>query len=102
MPDFHGRRYGCWKFCCCFKRLRIPGTATTTRHDLHEMLLTIALLPTLGGEGCVDMELFGQAKEPFLRRFLRLEHGPEPRPDQRAGWDDDFLLDMVRAAQQVM
>jgi hypothetical protein len=37
---------------------------------------TIALLPTLaGGEGCVDMERFGRAKEPFLRRFLRLEHG---------------------------
>jgi len=28
-----------------------------------------------GGEDCSDMALFGQAKEPFLRQFLPLEHG---------------------------
>ena len=58
-----------------FQEVEDPRRSNATRHDLHEML-TIALLSTLsGGEGCVDMELFGRAKEPFLRRFLRLEHG---------------------------
>ena len=36
----------------------------------------IALCTILcGGEDCSDMALFGRAKEPFLRQFLRLEHG---------------------------
>ena len=36
----------------------------------------IALLSVLcGGEGCADMERFGRAKEPFLRRFMVLAHG---------------------------
>ena len=60
-------------FPCYFMKLRIHGEAT--HHDLQEMLL-IALLSALsGGEGCVDMERFGRAKEGFLRQFLRLEYG---------------------------
>src|SRR5271157_3299962 len=36
----------------------------------------IALCTMLfGGEDCSDMALFGQAKEPFLRQFMRLRHG---------------------------
>ncbi len=36
----------------------------------------IALCTMLcGGEDCLDMELFGDAKEPFLRQFLSLRHG---------------------------
>jgi len=39
-------------------------------------MLLIALLSVLcGGEGCADMERFGRAKEPFLRRFMVLKHG---------------------------
>jgi predicted transposase YbfD/YdcC len=39
-------------------------------------ILLIALAATLcGAEGCVDMALFGRAKAPLLRRFLRLEGG---------------------------
>jgi hypothetical protein len=39
-------------------------------------MLLISLAATLSGaETCVDMALFGRAKEPFLRRFLRLEGG---------------------------
>ena len=39
-------------------------------------ILLIALAATLcGAEGCVDMALFGSAKEPFLRRFLALRGG---------------------------
>jgi predicted transposase YbfD/YdcC len=63
------------RFRACFADLVDPRTGNAQRHDLLEMLL-MALAATLsGGETCVDMALFGQAKEPFLRRFLRLEGG---------------------------
>ena len=58
-----------------FHEVEDPRRSNATRHDLQEMLL-IALLSALsGGEGCVDMERFGRAKEGFLRQFLRLEYG---------------------------
>ena len=63
------------RFRACFEDLVDPRTGNAQRHDLLEMLL-IALAATLcGGETCVDMAVFGRAKEPFLRRFLRLEGG---------------------------
>ena len=60
----------------CFGDLVDPRPGSNAqRHDLLEILL-IALAATLcGAEGCVDMALFGRAKEPLLRRFLRLEGG---------------------------
>jgi hypothetical protein len=45
---------------------------------LHELLdiLVIALAAMLCGAKCAtDMELFGRAKEPLLRQFLRLQYG---------------------------
>ncbi len=78
-----------------FHEVEDPRRSNATRHDLQEMLL-IALLSALsGGEGCVDMECFGRAKEGFLRLFLRLEHGI-PSHDALTS-----LLDMVRAALQL-
>jgi hypothetical protein len=72
--DF-GRNGGMERFRACFGDLVDPRTGNAQRHDLLEMLL-IALAATLsGGETCVDMALFGHAKEPLLRRFLRLEGG---------------------------
>jgi len=63
------------RFRACFGDLVDPRTGNAQRHDLLEMML-IALAATLsGGETCVDMAVFGRAKEPFLRRFLRLEGG---------------------------
>ena len=63
------------RFRACFGDLVDPRTGNAQRHDLCEILL-IALAATLcGAESCVDMALFGRAKEPFLRRFLRLEAG---------------------------
>ena len=63
------------RFRACFGDLVDPRSGNAQRHDLLEMLL-IALSATLSGaETCVDMAVFGRAKEPFLRRFLRLEGG---------------------------
>ena len=63
------------RFRACFADLDDPRTDNAQRHDLLDVLL-IALAATLcGAETSVDMALFGQAKEPFLRRFLRLEGG---------------------------
>ncbi len=63
------------RFRTCFGDLSDPRTGNAQRHDLLEILL-IALAATLcGAEGCVDMALFGRAKEPLLRRFLRLDGG---------------------------
>jgi predicted transposase YbfD/YdcC len=63
------------RFRTCFADLDDPRTGNAQRHDLLEVLL-IALAATLcGAETSVDMALFGKAKEPFLRRFLRLEGG---------------------------
>jgi predicted transposase YbfD/YdcC len=63
------------RFRACFGDLVDPRTGNAQRHDLLEILL-IALAATLcGAEGCVDMALFGRAKAPLLRRFLRLEGG---------------------------
>jgi hypothetical protein len=63
------------RFRACFAGLDDPRTGNAQRHDLLEILL-IALCATLcGAETCVDMALFGETKEPFLRRFLRLPGG---------------------------
>jgi predicted transposase YbfD/YdcC len=49
--------------------------AENARHDLVD-ILAIALAAVLcGAESCADMADFGEAKEPLLRQFLRLEHG---------------------------
>ena len=59
-----------------FKGVKDPRTSNATRHDFLEMLM-IALLSSLcGGQTCVDMADFAVLNERFLRRFMRLEHGP--------------------------
>ena len=59
-----------------FKGVKDPRTSNATRHDFLEMLM-IALLSSLcGGQTCVDMADFAVLNEKFLRRFMRLEHGP--------------------------
>jgi DDE_Tnp_1-associated/Transposase DDE domain len=61
-------------FVACFAELEDPRDENA-RHDLHEMLLIAFCTILCGGEDCSDMALFGRAKEPFLRGFLRLSHG---------------------------
>ena len=69
-----------------FHEVEDPRRSNATRHDLQEMLL-IALLSVLSsGEGCVDMEHFGRAKEGFLRQFLQLERGIPSHDALTSSW----------------
>ena len=63
------------RFFACFGDLDDPRTGNAQRHDLVEIMLIALAASLAGAETCVDMALFGRAKEPFLRRFLRLEGG---------------------------
>ena len=62
------------EFVACFAEVTDPRQ-DNARHNLHELLLIALCTMLCGGEDCCDMALFGAAKEPFLRRFLRLKHG---------------------------
>jgi predicted transposase YbfD/YdcC len=61
-------------FRACFSDLADPRAANA-RHDLLEVLFIALAALLCGAEGCSDMAEFGEAKEPFLRQLLRLEHG---------------------------
>ncbi len=63
------------EFSHIFEGIEDPRRSNATRHDLHEMLMIGLLSPLCGGEGCCDMALFGEMKEPFLRSFMALEGG---------------------------
>ena len=63
------------QFVACWEGLEDPRTGIASLHDYHEMLV-IALCTVLsGGQGATHMAAFAVAKEPFLRSFLKLEHG---------------------------
>jgi predicted transposase YbfD/YdcC len=62
------------EFVACFAEVADPRQ-DNVRHDLHEVLIIALCTMLCGGEDCSDMALFGAAKEPFLRQFLRLRHG---------------------------
>lgn len=61
-------------FIACFADVVEPRQ-DNARHNLHEMLLIALCTMLCGGEDCCDMAEFGEAKEPFLRQFMRLKHG---------------------------
>jgi len=62
------------EFIACFSEVCDPRQENV-RHNLHEVLMIALCTMLCGGEDCSDMEAFGHAKLPFLRRFLRLKHG---------------------------
>lgn len=62
------------EFNACFADLEDPRD-DNARHDLLDILVIALCTMLCGGEDCTDMALFGRAKEPFLRQFLRLRHG---------------------------
>src|SRR3954470_10881617 len=62
-------------FAEVFGELEDPRTGNARRHLLLEILLIARCAALSGGEDCTDMALFGRAKEPLLRQFLRLPSG---------------------------
>jgi predicted transposase YbfD/YdcC len=59
----------------CFSELRDLRPSGSRRHDLLEVLM-IALCAVLsGGRTAVDMAVFAEAKQEFLRKFLPLTNG---------------------------
>ena len=63
------------EFSACWEGLEDPRTGNAGLHDFHELLMMALCAVLCGGQGAVDMALFAKAKEPFLRGFLKLEHG---------------------------
>jgi len=62
-------------FIACFEGLEDPRSGNAALHDFHELLL-IALCAVLSGaKGAVDMALYAETKEAFLRSFLVLKNG---------------------------
>ena len=62
------------EFIACFSEVSDPRQENV-RHNLYEVLMIALCTMLCGGEDCSDMEVFGRAKRPFLRQFLRLKHG---------------------------
>ena len=94
------------EFVACFSEVSDPRQ-DNVRHNLYEVLIIALCCLLCGGEDCSDMAVFGRAKRPFLRQFLRLKHGIpshdtfsrvfrqlDPKPFQAC-----FVLFMERFAQ---
>jgi hypothetical protein len=59
-------------FLACFSGLSDPRSGNACRRDLHELLVISLCTFLCGGESCVDMQEFAEAKEDFLRDFMVL------------------------------
>jgi predicted transposase YbfD/YdcC len=62
-------------FLAHFSNLPDPRVKRTKRHRLIDILFIAVCTIICGGENFTDMELFGKAKEEWLRKFLELPHG---------------------------
>jgi predicted transposase YbfD/YdcC len=63
------------QFIACWQGLEDPRTGNAGLHDFHDLLMIALCTVLCGGQGAVDMALLAQAKEPFLRGFLKLRNG---------------------------
>jgi predicted transposase YbfD/YdcC len=63
------------QFGSCWEGLEDPRRGNAALHDFHELLMIALCCVLCGGQGAVDMALFAEAKEPFLRGFLTLANG---------------------------
>lgn len=63
------------QFIACWEELEDPRTGNAALHDFHELLMIALCTVLCGGQSAMDMARFAQAKEGFLRGFLKLEHG---------------------------
>ena len=64
------------RFSACFENLEDPRSGNAAPRDFHTLLIIALCAVLCGGQGAVDMALFAQTKEPFLREFLDLRNGP--------------------------
>ena len=63
------------QFGACWEGLEDPRRGNAALRDFHELLMIALCCVLCGGQGAVDMALFAEAKEPFLRSFLTLANG---------------------------
>jgi predicted transposase YbfD/YdcC len=63
------------QFGACWEGLEDPRSGNAALHEFHELLMIALCCVLCGGQGAVDMALFAEAKEPFLRSFLTLANG---------------------------
>lgn len=63
------------QFGACWEGLEDPRSCNAALHEFHELLMIALCCVLSGGQGAVDMALFAEAKEPFLRGFLTLGNG---------------------------
>jgi predicted transposase YbfD/YdcC len=63
------------QFGSCWEGLEDPRSGNAALHDFHELLMIALCCVLCGGQGAVDMAVFAEAKESFLRSFLTLANG---------------------------
>ena len=63
------------QFSSCWEGLEDPRCGNASLFNFYELLMIALCAVLCGGQGAVDMALFAEAKEPFLRGFLKLENG---------------------------
>jgi hypothetical protein len=63
------------QFGSCWEGLEDPRCGNAALHDFHELMMIALCCVLCGGQGAVDMAVFAEAKEPFLRSFLALVNG---------------------------
>jgi hypothetical protein len=63
------------QFGSCWEGLEDPRSGNAALHDFHELLMIALCCVLCGGQGAVDMAVFAEAKEPFLRSILTLANG---------------------------
>jgi hypothetical protein len=63
------------QFVECWEELDDPRSGNAALHNFHELLMIALCAVLCGGQSAVEMALFAEAKEPFLRGFLELANG---------------------------
>jgi len=63
------------EFLACWEGLDDPRGGNATLHDFHELLIIALCTVLCGGQSAVEMALFAEAKESYLRGFLKLAKG---------------------------
>jgi predicted transposase YbfD/YdcC len=72
---FHAEQRNAGAVWLLLEGLEDPRNGNAALHDFHELLMIALCCVLCGGQGAVDMALFAEAKEPFLRSFLTLANG---------------------------